>query len=175
MDGRIVRLCLVDRDRNGTFDTFYWGGVIGYWGGAIGTDIFAPSTLEGNPDQGVAIPYELQKEQTGRLLSAGAVVTESILGAYRLEFAVSDAKRPQTLHEANGDRGASTRPMGGGVLDAQIIHFRDTDIPLTLNLLGAQVEISAITDGVVSYRVKSGFDSTRPMLIGYSGELPRNE
>jgi len=168
LDGRRLRLCLVDRERDGVFDTFYWGG-------AVANDTFVASMIMGNPDSPISVPYRLQEADTPRLLSAGLIVTQSMLGAYRLEFAVTDGDGPITLSDASQPPSASTRVDPAKILDARAIHFRDTDIPLTLDFGGARVEISAIAGDVVTYRVLSGFDPSRDMSIAYAWHLPREE
>jgi hypothetical protein len=166
LDGRKLRACLVDRQRDGVFDTVYWAG-------ASRAELFYAMFLMGDPDVPISVPYTLQEEETEPMLSAGAVVTKSMVGAYRLEFAVSGDGEPSVLPNLAFDKWSSSRAAGDAVLNAYAVHFRSEDVPLTLTLGGARVEITAVADDVVTYRIISGFDPGRSIRIGYTGALPR--
>jgi hypothetical protein len=168
LDGRKLRACLVDEDRDGRFDR-------GMWAGA-GEDLYAPMFIFGWVPQPLDVAYSLRTEGNARLISAGPVVTRSAFGAYRVAFAVSAHGAPvvlQDLHHTGGENRPDPAAADTDVdIRASDLYFRDHDPPISVDVFGARVEIVSVQGATVTYRVHSMFDATRPMRIGYSGSMP---
>jgi hypothetical protein len=161
--GRRLRFCAVDRDGDQSFDAAYWCASPG------GRQSFATMMSSFPAELPAPVAYQTVTGST-RLLSAGLVVTRSGLGAYRLEFAVAGQDQPHVLSDgAHAESRATQRSSS----DARSAYFRALDVPLTITLLGARIEITAVTDRDVTYRILSGFDASVPIRIAYSGDLPR--
>lgn len=160
---RKMRLCLSDHNRDGRFESVYWGVV------SPPADPFVAMTLFLSDRSSASENYGAQ-EGTERLLSAGVVVTRSALNAYRLQFAVDDPAAPVVLRD-QFIRSWDRRVEGEGPFSGAV-YFRSSDIPLTLRIAGAEVEIFSIVGDVVTYRVVSNFSSDTDVGIGYNDSLP---
>ncbi len=161
-DGRHMRLCFADRTSDGRFDVVYWAGLMG---AAQDNDLFSPATLfiEEGPTGLVDIPYELHEHQTQRLITAGIALRRLALGGYRLEVAAPDNHGPNWLLHDEDD--ASSSVYGAS--------FRMEDLPITLTIAGARVEIVSFEGDRVRYRTLSAFP-LRPIAIAYTDNLPRD-
>jgi hypothetical protein len=163
LDGRKLRACLVDADRNGRFDQVMWAGAL--------EDTYTPMFIMRFRQQALDIPYTRRTEANPRLLSGGAVVTRSPLGAYRVAFALSVHGAPVVLSDLD-HTGGTTRPRPDEESEASALHFRSSDAPVSVDVFGAHVEIVSVDGSTVTYRVHSTFGPTQAMLIGYSGSMP---
>jgi hypothetical protein len=168
LDGRKVRACLVDEDRDGRFDRMMWAGA--------GEDLYTPMFLFGGVEQPLDIAYTLRTEGNPRLISAGPVVTRSAFGAYRVAFAVMAHGAPvvlQDLHHTGGENRPDPTASDADVdIRASDLYFRASDPPISVDVFGARVEIVSVDGATVTYRVRSMFDTARPMRIGYAGSMP---
>jgi hypothetical protein len=159
-----ARTCFLDRDNDGVFDRVYRGR-------ALQNDSFVPTLIFTAGD--VHLPYAKGTPGSQRLLSAGIVVTRSILGAYRLQFAITGKSTPIILMFGGGD----TREDIHGAQNAALINvpFRAQDLPVTLHVMGAEIRVEAIDNDAVTYTVHSTFDPNTPVDIAYSWDLPRSD
>lgn len=163
LDGRSLRACLVDEDRNGVFDRVMWAGA------AEGQ--YTPMFIMGYRAQNVEIPFTVRTDANPRLMTAGPVITRSALGAYRVAFAIDDRHGPVVLGDLTRT-GEENRPSASGDdVAASATYFYGGDLPITVAAFGARVEIVSIDDGAVSYRILSQFPETLAE-IGYSGSMP---
>lgn len=162
-DGRRQRLCLLDSNQDSVFDVVYWGAA------PSNAEMFNTFTAF-RPDRSEASVRYAMTEQTTPLLSGGVAVTRSALNAYRLEFGVATAGNPIILQNA-ADRDGDRRVEGQGPFSGAV-YFRGSDIPLTLRVAGAEVEITSIVGDTVTYRINSTFDSTRPVAFAFAYDFP---
>ncbi len=142
------RLCLIDINGDGVFDKVAWAN-------QTYNDDFTPMILMRPTD--VSLPYAIHSAPSARVLSAGLKIDPLGPGAYRLNFALA-------LHDSPHWLPVQGRETAG--------RFRDQDIPTTLEMAGAQIEVTSIARGVVTYRVMSEFDTTRPTGIAHFPPLP---
>lgn len=163
-DGRHLRPCLVDIDRDQQFDYSMWIPV---------SDNFSMPLTLSIPDNTINVPYTVQADSTLSLMSLGIVVTKGILGAYRAEYAVPAESSPIILRNEKGLRATRTRATKESETDAEAVFFRSEDLPLTLNIRGAKIRVESVVDDIVTYRLLSGFDVEQDLSIAYSGVLPR--
>lgn len=169
LDGRKLRACLVDEDRDGRFDRMMWAGA--------GEDLYTPMFIFGGGGQQsvVDVAYTLRTQGNPRLISAGPVVTR-FLGTYRIAFAVSAHGAPVVLDDLR-HTGGSRRPDPTAAdadvdIAASDLHFSESDPPIPVDVFGARLEIVSVHGADVTYRVRSTFDPARPMHIGFSGNMP---
>lgn len=156
------RLCFVDYNRDGVFDRMVWAL-------RVPTNNYAPMMLIRRAHSEVSVPYTIRSETSERLLTVGVVITRGALGAYRMKFALLQGDEPYVFQH---DQWA--RPHeGGGVADASEVNFRSADLPLTVELAGARVELTAIQDDTVSYRVLSPFPPDTSLSIANFHRMPR--
>lgn len=124
------------------------------WAGAV-EGLFTPMVI-GVPNIDVEIAYTQRVSENSPLIIAGPILTRRGSNAYRVDFAVEHDGAPNAL-------------LGGGEVASR--SFDLEDVPLTVAILGARIEILSVERNVVTYRVLSMFDHTAPIQIAYSGEM----
>lgn len=166
-----TRVCLEDSNRDGVFD-------FRYWAGAASAPVYTPmlpglsrQDMNSNGAPTISSPYSVQTSST-RLLAAGLVITRSSLGAYRLQFAVSQNGTPDIVPSIDAPARSRASPNVQSPLNADAVYFRGDDMPIVLEMAGARIEIQGVVEGIVTYRILSLFDSESSFGIGYMGALP---
>jgi hypothetical protein len=163
LDGRKLRACLIDDNRDGVMDRVMWAG--------SGEGLFTPMFIQGWLNATSNVAYTARATDNPGLIVAGPVVTRSALGAYRVTFAVRSGGEPHALADLN-HRGGEDRPdASGGSFDASGLYFRSGDTPVRVDVMGARIEVVSVERDTVTYRIHSQFDSATPMQIGYGGSM----
>lgn len=166
LDGRKIRACLVDDNRDGVFDRVMWGGAM--------ENTFAPMMLTGwGTAPPVNVAYTPRLEGNPPLIRTGPVVTRSPLGAYRVTFAVESRGTPYPLADLSHTGGEMRPDASGNSFDASGLYFRSGDAPVRVDVMGARIEIVSDDGATVTYRVFSHFDAATPTQIGYGGTMGR--
>lgn len=164
-DNRNWRFCLLDRDRNGVFDHILWMPItdVNNFGGMF---VLRDGRAEGE----VAVPYSLENDPDDVVFSGGPVITRSSLGAYRVTLGLCAGEgvrdtRASSLTEARARH--QSEPV-----DASTVWFFAQDLPITVDLDGALIEITAIEGDQVTYHALTSFDPSRTIALWYNRTLP---
>jgi hypothetical protein len=136
-------ICLIDLNSDGAFDRMF---ASGFGGGPYGM-------LIGDFRQDIApSPYSIVEEAAPQRLEMGI----------RFDPARRRAGDLEMVHiRTDGD----AEVIVGGV------HRIPDTLPATMTIAGARIELRAVTDGVLSFSVQSGFD---PGLLETNLQEPRN-
>lgn len=97
---------------------------------------------------------------------AGLVIRKKGKG-YSLQFAVSEKGKPQILDIFEPRRAMQLRSIA--TPEAQ---FSSANLPAKVSLYGSVVEVLAVSDRTVTYRVLSGFSPDESIVVSRSGTLP---
>ena len=154
------RLCLIDLDDDGTFD--YQGRAFGLGNGAP----FARMLLAANVVPAI-IKYSKKKAREDALMHGGMVISKKG-NSFTARFAVQENGKPKALdlfspeHRFLQQRRASNERLT----------FTPEQLPATVKLYGATLEIVAIAGNEVAYRLVSAFDPTEAIVVARAGKLP---
>lgn len=164
--GGPIRVCLYDREADGVFDSVCWMPL-------ARNNVFAGMMVTegiGAQERSVSVPYRLDPNADTPLMVAGPIITRSALGAYRVTLGVRD--HGDTVGFTSGAPNNARVQNSDEPQSAQAVYFRAADMPLTMMLGGARIQIEAIEGNQVRYRILSGFDPPLTFDIGYNRPLP---
>ena len=164
LDGRRLRFCLVDTDRDEIFDFFMWTGLV-----APGE--FRNGVTLSLADGFVSAPFRIEAGARP-LMRAGLRIASGSAGSYRVEFSVVGPRGVEPLRTDGALRRIRLRTATGLETKSDVAIFSVDDLPATVEAEGATLIFEAAENGRAVYTIASEFDEDRRLLIGYSDILP---
>lgn len=166
-----TRACFADVDGDGKLELRYRSE---FWGKGSYPSLTLIAATPGDSAGEGAFAEVTQRPELP--FSIGLALTRSTLGAYRIRFALADGKSPSILPETSSpsrERWATdTQPGAEGYLQAEEVRFAANDLPLSLEMASARVELLGFEeDERLRYRVVSTFDPNTRLYIGHGGNL----
>lgn len=164
-DNRNWRLCLYDREADGVFDRVMWMPI-------TDTNNFGGMFLlrDGRAEGVVSIPYAVETNSNLTVLVGGPVITRSPLGAYRVTLGLCHEGEPVVFHVSAPHESRATNQAEP--IDAGSAWFFQQDLPITVDLDGARITITAIREDQATYEILSPFDSSATLALWYNHQIP---